>query len=240
MHCGQAFFGLPAWAQTPTPGTTVTPPQADDDDDGSGGEWQDGEGDPCPLCGHQYQQDEFWIACDDCDRWFCGRCTKVRGEGGGGVKWGSGGRDPEPRVGPYLAPRPAGRAWKPRVWGGRGPPPQAASTMPCGEPAGLRYRLWLQPRRAQRPRPPRPACLPSQMTAAKAEKMGCVGLGGWEGCVLLAGQGALCSAPARCRRRQDRTPPGTVSPQCAEPPPLPLLLLAMLRRKWFCGACPVR
>ncbi|GBF90758.1 hypothetical protein Rsub_03059 [Raphidocelis subcapitata] len=48
-----------------------------DDDDGSGGEWQDGEGDPCPMCGHHYQQDEFWIACDDCDRWFCGRCTKM-------------------------------------------------------------------------------------------------------------------------------------------------------------------
>ncbi|KAI8474265.1 MAG: hypothetical protein J3K34DRAFT_408729 [Monoraphidium minutum] len=47
----------------------------DDDDDSD--EWQDGEGDPCPLCGHEYQQDEFWIACDKCDRWFCGRCTKM-------------------------------------------------------------------------------------------------------------------------------------------------------------------
>jgi hypothetical protein len=40
------------------------PPQHDDDDSDDSGEWQDGEGDPCPICGHAYQQDEFWIACD--------------------------------------------------------------------------------------------------------------------------------------------------------------------------------
>jgi hypothetical protein len=51
--------------------------QGGDEDEDESDEWQDGEGDPCPLCGHEYQQDEFWIACDKCDRWFCGRCTKV-------------------------------------------------------------------------------------------------------------------------------------------------------------------
>lgn len=39
--------------------------------------WADGEGDPCPTCGRLYRTDEFWIACDFCDTWFCGRCAKM-------------------------------------------------------------------------------------------------------------------------------------------------------------------
>ncbi|WIA11568.1 hypothetical protein OEZ85_011676 [Tetradesmus obliquus] len=43
------------------------------DDDG----WQDGEGDPCPGCGDLYRTDVFWIECDRCKVWWCGRCAKM-------------------------------------------------------------------------------------------------------------------------------------------------------------------
>jgi hypothetical protein len=35
------------------------------------------EGDPCPQCGRLYRSEEFWIACDFCDTWYCGRCAKM-------------------------------------------------------------------------------------------------------------------------------------------------------------------
>lgn len=44
-----------------------------EDDDG----WNDGDGDPCPQCRRKYRTDEFWIACDFCDTWYCGRCAKM-------------------------------------------------------------------------------------------------------------------------------------------------------------------
>lgn len=46
---------------------------------GGGGEgaWQDGDGDPCPLCGGLYSSTEFWIACDFCDTWYCGKCVRM-------------------------------------------------------------------------------------------------------------------------------------------------------------------
>ncbi|KAG1679684.1 hypothetical protein FOA52_006203 [Chlamydomonas sp. UWO 241] len=40
-------------------------------------EYEDGEGDPCPQCGKLYSSNEFWIACDFCDAWYCGRCAKM-------------------------------------------------------------------------------------------------------------------------------------------------------------------
>lgn len=68
-------------------------PDQDDDDGGPGGgsgmggggavpatmgnNWEDGEGDPCPQCGRLYRTEEFWIACDFCDTWYCGRCAKM-------------------------------------------------------------------------------------------------------------------------------------------------------------------
>ena len=40
------------------------------------------EGDPCPQCGKGYRSDEFWIACDFCDTWYCGKVSgKVEGWG---------------------------------------------------------------------------------------------------------------------------------------------------------------
>ena len=55
--------------------------EEDDDDDeaheGKGSGWEEGDGDPCPQCGRLYRTDEFWIACDFCDTWYCGRCAKM-------------------------------------------------------------------------------------------------------------------------------------------------------------------
>lgn len=45
----------------------------DNSDDG----WQDGDGEPCPACRRKYRTDEFWIACDYCETWYCGRCAKM-------------------------------------------------------------------------------------------------------------------------------------------------------------------
>uniref|UniRef100_A0A7S0S218 Zinc finger PHD-type domain-containing protein n=1 Tax=Chlamydomonas leiostraca TaxID=1034604 RepID=A0A7S0S218_9CHLO len=54
----------------------------DDDDEEVGvrphsSRWTDGDGDPCPGCGRKYNVSEFWIACDECDTWYCGRCSKM-------------------------------------------------------------------------------------------------------------------------------------------------------------------
>ncbi|KAF6265021.1 hypothetical protein COO60DRAFT_1621556 [Scenedesmus sp. NREL 46B-D3] len=48
-------------------------------DDGAAADdgWQDGEGDPCPGCGDLYRTDVFWIECDRCKVWWCGRCAKM-------------------------------------------------------------------------------------------------------------------------------------------------------------------
>ncbi|GMH41135.1 hypothetical protein BSKO_09045 [Bryopsis sp. KO-2023] len=39
--------------------------------------WEDGDGEPCPTCGKLYREGEFWIACDFCNIWYCGRCAKM-------------------------------------------------------------------------------------------------------------------------------------------------------------------
>lgn len=46
------------------------PPEKDD-------AWNDGDGEPCPTCGRLYRTEDFWIACDTCDVWYCGRCAKM-------------------------------------------------------------------------------------------------------------------------------------------------------------------
>mmetsp|Transcript_5807 Transcript_5807/g.7844 ORF Transcript_5807/g.7844 Transcript_5807/m.7844 type:complete len:229 (-) Transcript_5807:384-1070(-) len=32
---------------------------------------------PCPLCSKFYHDDEFWICCDVCVRWYHGKCVRV-------------------------------------------------------------------------------------------------------------------------------------------------------------------
>ncbi|XP_008805017.1 PHD finger protein ALFIN-LIKE 1-like [Phoenix dactylifera] len=31
----------------------------------------------CGICGSNYSSNEFWIACDVCERWFHGKCVKI-------------------------------------------------------------------------------------------------------------------------------------------------------------------
>lgn len=66
-------------------------PKKDISDDYKYESWDDGEGEPCPICGKIYRlilfydyylyffksTGEFWIACDYCDLWYCGSCSKV-------------------------------------------------------------------------------------------------------------------------------------------------------------------
>lgn len=61
------------------PGPQPQAEASDEDEDGQSGSagWEDGEGDPCPACGRLYRTEEFWIACDSCDTWYCGRCAKM-------------------------------------------------------------------------------------------------------------------------------------------------------------------
>ncbi|CAA0833569.1 PHD finger protein ALFIN-LIKE 6 [Striga hermonthica] len=50
------------------------------DEDESGGEEEeedDEQGATCGACGDNYANDEFWICCDICERWFHGKCVKI-------------------------------------------------------------------------------------------------------------------------------------------------------------------
>ncbi|KAK1372604.1 PHD finger protein ALFIN-LIKE 4-like [Heracleum sosnowskyi] len=55
-------------------------PQLKDDDEDEDGleEEEDEHGDAlCGACGENYGQDEFWICCDICEKWFHGKCVKI-------------------------------------------------------------------------------------------------------------------------------------------------------------------
>lgn len=46
------------------------------------GEDDDGEAEErdttlCGLCGESYEDDEFWICCDVCERWYHGKCVRI-------------------------------------------------------------------------------------------------------------------------------------------------------------------
>lgn len=50
-------------------------PQEDED---TGDEDEEEHGDTfCGTCGGPYTADEFWIACDVCEKWYHGRCVKI-------------------------------------------------------------------------------------------------------------------------------------------------------------------
>lgn len=42
-----------------------------------GCEDDDEHGGPCGACGDNFGTDEFWICCDECEKWFHGRCVKI-------------------------------------------------------------------------------------------------------------------------------------------------------------------
>lgn len=53
---------------------------APNDEDVSGEEEEDDDEQGatlCGACGDNYANDEFWICCDICERWFHGKCVKI-------------------------------------------------------------------------------------------------------------------------------------------------------------------
>lgn len=61
----------------PQPKPVKMPVPKEEDD--SGEEEQDDEQGAtlCGACGDNYGNDEFWICCDICERWFHGKCVKI-------------------------------------------------------------------------------------------------------------------------------------------------------------------
>lgn len=53
-------------------------PKDEDEDEEGLEEEEDEHGDAlCGACGENYGQDEFWICCDICEKWFHGKCVKI-------------------------------------------------------------------------------------------------------------------------------------------------------------------
>uniref|UniRef100_M4CB14 PHD finger protein ALFIN-LIKE n=1 Tax=Brassica campestris TaxID=3711 RepID=M4CB14_BRACM len=59
--------------QTKSPTPRLMEESYEDED-----EEEDEHGDTlCGICGGNYTQDEFWICCDVCERWYHGKCVKI-------------------------------------------------------------------------------------------------------------------------------------------------------------------
>ncbi|XP_057488482.1 PHD finger protein ALFIN-LIKE 7-like isoform X2 [Actinidia eriantha] len=62
-------------------GVKMPPPPKEEDDDGEEEEEEDDDDEQgatlCGACGDNYANDEFWICCDMCERWFHGKCVKI-------------------------------------------------------------------------------------------------------------------------------------------------------------------
>ncbi|KAI4342223.1 hypothetical protein MLD38_026871 [Melastoma candidum] len=48
-----------------------------EEEDSAEDEEDDEQGATCGACGDSYANDEFWICCDVCERWFHGKCVKI-------------------------------------------------------------------------------------------------------------------------------------------------------------------
>ncbi|XP_073114413.1 PHD finger protein ALFIN-LIKE 8 isoform X2 [Elaeis guineensis] len=60
--------------------TLKIPPPKEDDESGEEDEEEDDEehgNTLCGACGDNYANDEFWICCDVCERWFHGKCVRI-------------------------------------------------------------------------------------------------------------------------------------------------------------------
>lgn len=54
------------------------PQPKEEDESGEEEEEEDEQGATlCGACGDNYANDEFWICCDVCERWFHGKCVKI-------------------------------------------------------------------------------------------------------------------------------------------------------------------
>ncbi|KAL2454878.1 PHD finger protein ALFIN-LIKE 6 [Abeliophyllum distichum] len=59
-------------------GVKMPAPKEEDDSGGEEEEEDDEQGATlCGACGDNYGNDEFWICCDICERWFHGKCVKI-------------------------------------------------------------------------------------------------------------------------------------------------------------------
>lgn len=57
-------------------GVKMSPPPKQEEESGEEEE-DDEQGATCGACGDSYANDEFWICCDICERWFHGKCVKI-------------------------------------------------------------------------------------------------------------------------------------------------------------------
>ncbi|KAI3408633.1 PHD-type domain-containing protein [Psidium guajava] len=58
-------------------GVKMSPPTKQEEESGEEEEDDDEQGATCGACGDSYANDEFWICCDICERWFHGKCVKI-------------------------------------------------------------------------------------------------------------------------------------------------------------------
>ncbi|XAR49193.1 hypothetical protein NMG60_11032298 [Bertholletia excelsa] len=59
-------------------GVKMSPPPKEEEESGEEEEEEDEQGATlCGACGDNYANDEFWICCDVCERWFHGKCVKI-------------------------------------------------------------------------------------------------------------------------------------------------------------------
>ncbi|GLC46169.1 hypothetical protein PLESTM_001834600 [Pleodorina starrii] len=71
---GGAVLACGASAVGAAPGTHADAGGAGGEDDAHDG---DDAGDDCAVCGRRDSEGGFWIACDSCNSWFCGRCARM-------------------------------------------------------------------------------------------------------------------------------------------------------------------
>lgn len=63
-------------SQTKIP-KAVPPKEVEDSGAEDGENEEELENTLCGACGDNYANDEFWICCDICEKWFHGRCVKI-------------------------------------------------------------------------------------------------------------------------------------------------------------------
>ncbi|XP_022863831.1 PHD finger protein Alfin1-like isoform X1 [Olea europaea var. sylvestris] len=69
---------VPSRQSEPQHKAVKMPAPKEDDDSGEEEEEDDEQGATlCGACGDNYGDDEFWICCDICERWFHGKCVKI-------------------------------------------------------------------------------------------------------------------------------------------------------------------
>ncbi|XP_031380576.1 PHD finger protein ALFIN-LIKE 7-like [Punica granatum] len=64
-------------SETQPKGVKMSPPPPKDEEESGEEEEDDEQGATCGACGDSYANDEFWICCDICERWFHGKCVKI-------------------------------------------------------------------------------------------------------------------------------------------------------------------